>query len=179
MEISKKAIELLKEIQEHRKVQDNYGTRNPIYLVQRRIERAVDPEYDSVDIQRLYIPEISFEGICPTFEDVKDGELRKTELPSEFVTALEDCGSIEEMLETFKWYFSPDNCNYDTKIINAGYYWQTMAYFLVLKDAQEYQQYQKHNLGVSRIYADYIGYGNVGTFAQLIDLFDEGEVFEK
>ena len=88
MKISKKAIELLKEIQEHRKIQDNYGTRNPIYLVQRRIERAVDPECDNVDIQRLYIPEISFEGICPTFEDVKDGELRKTELPSEFVTDL-------------------------------------------------------------------------------------------
>lgn len=180
MNISKKAIELLKEIAAQRITQDNFATRNPIYLVQRRKERIVDPDYDSVDVKRLFIPGISDnEEISPTFEDVKNKKLRQTNLPYKFVIDLEKCENIEEMLEMFELYFSIGESYYNTKITNAEYYWETVAYFLILEDAKEYQQYQKHNLGVSRIYADYIGYGNVGTFAKLIDLFDTGEVFEK
>lgn len=179
MKIKEEVVALLKEIQQQRKTQENFATRNPIYLVQKRRERIVDPEYDTVEIQRLYIPEISCEGFCPTFEDVKDGELRQTPLPCEFVMELEECENIEEMFEMFSKYFSEDDLYYNTRLTNAEYYWETMAYFLILKDAQEYQQYQKHNLGVSRIYADYVGYGNAGAFAKLIDIFDEEGIFEE
>ena len=49
MKINEKIIEILAKISEKRKTQDTYGTRNPIYLVQRRKTRTVDPEYGTVE----------------------------------------------------------------------------------------------------------------------------------
>lgn len=60
--------------------------------------------------------------------------------------------------------------------MNLAYNWKTIAYFLSLKEAKEYQQYQKHNLGVSRIYADYVGYSNRGLLAKLLDILDNEKI---
>lgn len=176
MKINEKIIEILAKISEKRKTQDTYGTRNPIYLVQRRKTRTVDPEYDTVEEKRLYIPEISVEGFCPTFEDVKDGILRETPLPCDFVMELEDCGSIEEMRSTFKSYFSEEDDYYYAELLKVGYYWETVAYFLTLEDARQYQHYQAHNLGVNRVYVDYAGYDNRGLFAQLLEVLDSEDL---
>lgn len=176
MKINEKIIEILAKISEKRKTQDTYGTRNPIYLVQRRKTRTVDPEYDTVEEKRLYIPEISVEGFCPTFEDVKDGILRETPLPCDFVMELEDCGSIEEMRSTFKSYFSEEDDYYYAELLKIGYYWETVAYFLTLEDAKQYQHYQAHNLGVNRVYVDYAGYDNRGLFAQLLEVLDSEDL---
>lgn len=177
MKINEKIVGILKEISEKRKTQDAYGTRNPIYLVQRRKARTVDPEYDTVEEKRLYIPEMSVEGFCPTFEDVKDGALRETPLPCDFVMELEDCGNIEEMQATFKSYFSEEDDYYYTELLKLGYYWETVAYFLLLEDARQYQRYQAHNLGINRIYADYAGYSNRGLFAQLLEVLDSEDLY--
>ena len=176
MKINEKIIEILTKIIEKRKTQDTYGTRNPIYLVQRRKTRTVDPEYDTVEEKRLYIPEISVDGFYPTFEDVKDGILRETSLPCDFVMELEDCGSIEEMHSTFKSYFSEEDDYYYAELLKIGYYWETVAYFLTLEDAKQYQHYQAHNLGVNRVYVNYAGYNNRGLFAQLLEVLDSEDL---
>ena len=107
---------------------------------------------------------------------MKDGILRETPLPCDFVMELEDCGSIEEMRSTFKSYFSEEDDYYYAELLKIGYYWETVAYFLTLEDAKQYQHYQAHNLGVNRVYVDYAGYDNRGLFAQLLEVLDSEDL---
>lgn len=177
MNISKKAIEILKQIAEQRITQDNLATRNPLYIVQTRRERIVDPTYSSVDIERIKIEPITAgEYILPSLEDIKEGYLRESDLPCSLVFKIEKSETLEEVQELLETYFTDGE---DIEIIQCEYYWENIAYFLVLEEAKRYQEYQKHNLGVNRIYAECIGYSNYGLFAQFLDMLDKGEVFEK
>lgn len=176
MKYNQKILDLIKEISTERKTQDTFGTNTPIYIVQRRMEEVANIEHDCVDIQRLSIPKISSDDdFYPTLEDIKNGDLRHTPLPCELVLELEKANTMEEIEELFKEYFATDDQYYNVEIINLQFVWKNMAYFLLLKDAKEYQKYQKHNLGISRVYADYIGYANRGALSTLLRLLDEEE----
>lgn len=171
-------IEILKEWNKIRKTQDNFATNMPVYIVQSREERVIDESYDSMDIQRLDIPEISSEdNFYPTIEDIKNGALRDTELPCNLVMELEQKENLEQVVEEIQNYFNPDDKYYDSSYMNLQYYWENQAYFLVLEEAERYQEYQRHNLGVSRIYADYVGYGNKGTLSEFLRLIDDKNIF--
>ena len=50
--------------------------------------------------------------------------------------------------------------------------WETVAYFLTEKDAENYQKYQAHNLGINRIFIISPGYDNRGSLAQLLEILD-------
>lgn len=50
--------------------------------------------------------------------------------------------------------------------------WETVAYFLTERDAKNYQNYQGHNLGMSRLYIISPGYDNRGILAQLLEILD-------
>ena len=171
-------VEILKEWNKIRKTQDNFATNMPVYIVQSREERVVDEDYDSMDIQRLSIPEISDDNFYPTMEEIKKGELRNTELPCNLVMELEQKENLEQVVEEIQNYFNPDDKYYDSSYMNLQYYWENQAYFLVLEEAERYREYQKHNLGFSRIYADYVGYGNGGTLSEFLRILDSKNIFE-
>ena len=168
MKYNKKIINLIKELSEERKVQDKYLTREPIYLVQKRIEKLTNGDYGHVDLERLYLSELPDDVFYPTLQNIRDGELRDTSLPHDLVIDLEKCENMEEVIDTIEDYSS----EYEPQIIEIEYDWKTIAYFLTEKDAKEYQQYQSHNLGVSRIYVVSPGYDNRGSFDKLLHLLD-------
>lgn len=91
---NQKIIDLIQKLSEKRKKQDKYGTKNPMYLVQRK--------------------------------------------------------KVDEL-----------------------YAWETVAYFLTEEDAKEYQKYQAHNLGITRLYVISPGYDNRGILAELLEALDE------
>lgn len=179
MNISKKAIELLKEIADQRMTQNKYGTQTPIYTVQRRKEKQVDSLDDTFDVVKFYIPGLSYEGFYPSFEEIKNGCLRGSELPKELVYKLEISETEEMALRVLEEYYTGEDLELLPELYKFEFHWETIAYFLTLKEAEEYQEYQKHNLGVSRVYVVSPGYSNSGLFAQLLEMLDQGEVFEK
>lgn len=168
MEYNEKIINLIKELSEERKLQNKHCTREPIYLVQSRKERVTNKDYSHVDLERLYLEEILDDDFYPTLDEIKDGTLRTTSLPCDLVMDLEECKNMEEVIDTIEDYSS----EYEPKIIEIEYYWETVAYFLTEKSAKYYQQYQSHNLGVSRVYVVSPGYDNRGKFDKLLHLLD-------
>ena len=172
-------LEILKNLRHERITQDNWGTRNPIYLVQKRCEQIVNGEFSNVEVKRLYI-ENYVDEYLPTFKDIKEGYLRDTGLPKDLIELIEKQNSIEEMYDAIDDYNYKENTEsqifFVHDIIYFDYRWETIAYFLSLKEAKEYQQYQKHNLGVSRVYADYPGYSNRGLLAKFLDILDNEKI---
>lgn len=172
-------LKILKDLRQERITQDNWGTRNPIYLVQKRYEEVVDEEFREVDVRRLYIFGYT-EDYYPTLEDIKEGYFREFDLPEELIDDLEKQNSLDKIYDKLHEFNCNKNSDFNKtlsfEIINLAYNWKTIAYFLSLKEAKEYQQYQKHNLGVSRIYADYVGYSNRGLLAKLLDVLDNKDI---
>ncbi len=167
----KEILELIHQIKDERKKSDNRMTAKPIYLVQTRRERHINLDYDSCDVKRLYIRELAEDGFCPTIEDVKEGALRSTSLPCNAVMDIEEVNSLNEILKILDEYeLNTDN---DICIMYLEYYWDTVAYFFSEEEAERYRVYQSHNLGVSRLFVDNVGYANGGTMAKLIKLIDE------
>lgn len=170
----KEILELIHKIKEDRKSSNNRMTAEPIYLVQTRRERHVNLDYDSCDIERLYIQELAEDGFCPTIEDIRNGALRSTSLPCNAVMDIEEANNLDEVLKVLDEYEL--NVNEDICIMYLKYYWETIAYFFSEEEAEDYRVYQSHNLGVSRLFIDNIGYSNGGSMAKLIRLIDrDGE----
>lgn len=169
----KEILELIHKIKEDRKNSNNRMTAEPIYLVQTRRERRVNLDYDSCDVERLYIQELAEDGFCPTIEDIRDGALRSTSLPCNVVMDMEESNNLDEVLRILNEYdLNNDNEIY---IMYLEYYWDTRAYFFSEEEAEDYRAYQSHNLGVSRLFVDNIGYSNGGSMAKLIRLIDREE----
>lgn len=172
-------LKILKDLRQERITQDNWGTRNPIYLVQKRYEEVVDEEFHEVDVRRLYIFGYT-EDYYPTLEDIKEGYFREFDLPEKLLKKIEKQNSLDGVYDELHKFNNEDNKELSKplsfEIMNLAYNWKTIAYFLSLKEAKEYQQYQKHNLGVSRIYADYVGYSNRGLLAKLLDILDNEKI---
>lgn len=168
MKYNEKIINLIKELSEERKKGDTYSTCEPIYLVQKRTEKLTNEDYRYVDLEKLYLREISDDDFYPTLAEIKDGMLRNTSLPCDLVMDLEKCENMEEVIDTIENYSS----EYKPQIIRIEFQWDTVAYFLTEKDAKDYQKYQEHNLGVSRLYVVTTGYGNRGILSKLLHLLD-------
>ena len=166
----KEILELIHKIREDRKNSNNRMTAEPIYLVQTRRERHVNLEYDSCDVERLYIQELAEDGFCPTIDDIKEGALRSTSLPCNAVMDIEEVDSLDEVLRILDEYDL--NNNNEICIMYLEYYWDTVAYFFSEEEAENYKKYQSHNLGISRLFVGNIGYANGGTMAKLIRLID-------
>lgn len=49
-------------------------------------------------------------------------------------------------------------------------YWEPVAYFFIREEAERYREYQKHNLGVSRVYTHNMGYSNHGDLPVFRDM---------
>lgn len=177
IKINEKLLDILLELKQDRISQDKFGTNNPLYIVQSRTEERTSEYADDVKLERLYIPTISEEDdFYPSIEDIRAGVLRDTNLPCNLVMNLEKKENLQEVAEEFHEYYQFDDELYETKIIYMTEQWNNKAYFLSLKKAKEYQQYQKHNLGISRIYADYVGYNNRGLLAQLLNILDNEKI---
>ena len=172
-ERDKEILELIHKIREERKKSNNRMTSEPIYLVQTRREKHINLDYDSCDTERLYIQELAEDGFCPTIEDIRDGALRSTSLPCNAVMDIEEVNSLDEVLRILDEYEL--NNNNEICIMYLKYYWETRAYFFSEEEAEDYRVYQSHNLGVSRLFVDNIGYSNGGSMAKLIRLIDREE----
>lgn len=169
MDKEKEIIELIKEIKEKRKKQDTFWTSDPIYLVQTRCEDNANIEYDDVDLLRFGFDEIDEpEDNYLSIEDIKDGALKCTPIPYDLATELEQAEEYE-IENIYNEYYEYKK---RLEVIPLKYKWKTVAYFLLLEDAENYQKYQSHNLGISRIYVDNIGYRNGGKLAKLLKLLD-------
>lgn len=165
---------LLHQLIEERRSQDTYGTANPIYLVQTRTERIINSEYDNVDVERLYLEGYTDEGYLPTFQDIKNGYFRESGLPIEVIEDLESENNfgMSDIISILDFWKYNDTIYSRYSILSYEYEWKTVAYFFSLREAERYQSYQSHNLGVSRVYADYVGYRNSGLFANMLRLLD-------
>jgi len=49
-------------------------------------------------------------------------------------------------------------------------YWEPAAHFFIYEEAERYRSYQKHNLGISRVYTHSMGYSNNGDLPVFRDL---------
>lgn len=182
IKINEELYELLYQLIKERRNQNTYGTETPIYLVQTRVERIVDPEYDEVDVERLYLEGYTDEGYLPTFQDIKEGYFRESGLPIEVIEDLESENNfgMSDIISILDFWRYNDTIHSRYNILSYEYEWKTVAYFLSLREAERYQRYQSHNLGVSRVYADYVGYRNSGLFADMLRLLDsEIELIEE
>lgn len=181
MQYNQKIIDLVNKLSKKRKTQNKFYTYSPIYLVQIRKEKIVDPKYEQVEIERIYISGISNENnYYPTLKDIKGECLRNTSLPCELVMEAEECETMKDVSDLFKKYFKKGDKYYDVEILNISFEWETVAYFALEEEAKNYQKYQAHNLGINRLYVVSPGYDNRGALADLLRSLDEEDfILEK
>lgn len=174
VKINKKLYDLLVKLKEDRKIGSVACTADPIYLVQSRY-KEYDHEECIPDFVEIYFQDNDYvdeEKPCYTLEEIKNGELRSTNLPCSAVMQMEEAQDLYQCIDILRDYVI------EAEIIQGIYTYKTKAYFLSYQEAKEYMEYQKHNLTFPRIYEDYIGYRNYGSLAKLINLLDEGDLFE-
>lgn len=180
LSLNKNMVEILSELNKKRKEKDEYATEHPIYIVQTRKERKSDDINNKDNIEKIFIPISSEEeGITATMTEIKNGELRRTSLPCELVMELEEKKDIKEVLTEIKDYFVEEDISYNSKIINIEYYWENIAYFLLEEEAKKYQESQKHNLGINRIFITHVGYSNESSLFKILEILDDKNVFKE
>ncbi len=145
-----------------------HGTRLPVIKVQTRYWQV---SHDGYEDDYLYCFD---EDEFKTLE-----ELKKYLLEYDYFEENEDKDFINSYLERIdedtKLYgkFEDKELSIEIEFLPIKYYWRDRGYFLTIKEAKEYQQYQSHNLGISRIYTDYVGYSNYGDLPPLLNLLKE------
>lgn len=169
-----------KERKEDLKNLNNECTRNPIYKVQKNTWTTATS--DESEKEEIMVD-------CETFltlEQVKNGDLDDyidshfsneddEDKIEEIKKSIKNCYSLEEVIETLE-----DNeiFIYQDEIVYSKEDWEDQAYFLTYREAQEYMQYQKHNLRRCRIYVDAPGYDNRGTLDKFLQIIDLEDIFE-
>lgn len=180
LSLNKNMVKILNELNKKRKEKDEYATGHPIYIVQTRKERKTDDINIKNNIEKIFIPISSEEeGVTVTLLEIKNGELRRTSLPCELVMELEEKEDIKEILTEIKDYFIEEDISYNSKIVNIEYHWENIAYFLLEEEAEKYKESQKHNLGVSRIFATHVGYSNESSLFKILEMLDDKNIFKE
>lgn len=183
IELSDKQEQFLKEfaLKHYDGSKDNVGTETPIHIVQTRRERVIDPEYDSADITKYYIPD-NCDGGYDSAEELIKAFYEDDECPIPIVSFQDaydakrfiDVNGIEQVIVDEKDYLEAYGIDNYYKVC-LEYYYQDVAYFFILDEAKKYMQYQKHNLDHPRTYTVGGGYANKGEYHHFWKLlFDLG-----
>lgn len=156
---------------------DNVCTYKPIHLVQSEV-------YDYVPYSDELLSEWSDDyELCfiDTYDnDVSDNEVKFLEdfFEIDYAKPYEELeGKNLELkggsfiiwdYDDYFEYYGLDKSDYQLACRKPR--WETRAYFLIRNQAERYKEYQKHNLGKSRIYTDSSGYSNYGEWEDFYDL---------
>lgn len=169
-----------KERKEDLKKHKNQCTRNPIYKVQKNtwtLGSAEDfvKEEIMVDSETFLSLEQVKKGELDSYIDYHFSDEDDEEKVEKIKENIKKCSSLDEIIEKLE-----DNeiYIYQDEIVYSKEEWEDKAYFLTHREAKDYMQYQKHNLGQCRIYVDAPGYGNRGTFDTFLQLLDHKDIFE-
>lgn len=147
--------------------QDNYSTRDPIYLVQTRCYEYTDEDHNSDGfwiIDSKYGEAIGAFEFKYTISEILNEIDKYTNL---IMDDYSDITNIDDLIDRLDYY------GYKFEISYFRYAYRTIFYSLFEKDAQDYMIYQSHNLDHPRIYVDYIGYGSKGLMNELYKLMTE------
>ena len=159
---------------------DNVATHQPIHLVQTRMERVVDPDYDNPDEIKYIVPDWDNEGYNSPEELVKAWyENNCEDCPIDIVSFDEsyrqkrfiDIFGEEQVIVNEKDYFEAYGINEDKYCkVHTAYYYETKAAFFILDEAKRYMKYQGHNLDHPRTYTIGGGYANKGDYHHFWEL---------
>ncbi len=179
--VTEEQYEMLKELSNLIKTQDNFGSENPIYVAQ---SRKMMPVYDGCDGAGFTIVNSNDSECSRSFEyKILDGN----EIYEEIVEFLEDRDfdkdDIVQKIEDSKWdvnthphWVLEEITDEKWERYEFDFTWETKAYFLTEQECKRYLKYQSHNLNSGRMYVDYVGYANYGYIPKLQQLLKELEV---
>lgn len=189
--LESKIYEILKLWNEERKEEidqdKNCGTIYPIYKVQSKtyISAHEDFEYDKVELVITIGGDYSaFTNLEEITENYNRDYFESTKAYDDFIDMINNCNSIFEVPEKFEElkldYGSYEDCEfkyYDIYLYYSKVVWVDKGFFFTHKEAKEYMQYQKHNLGTCRIYVEYPGYSNKSTLNKFLEILDNTDIF--
>lgn len=191
VKINKEIYQILKVWNKQRKEElntKNFGTREPIYKVQSKTYVPSDDRfgYDKVELViNIGGDYESFENLEKIKEHYTEEYFENTKKYNDFIEMIDNCYDIFEVPEKFEElkldYGSYEECEFkydDIFLFYSNIVWIDKAFFLTYKEAEEYMQYQKHNLGYCRIYVDYPGYANKSTLNKFLEILDNKDIFE-
>ncbi|MBJ8031044.1 hypothetical protein [Bacillus cereus group sp. N21] len=184
VELTEKQVEFLKLFnkKQHSGADDNRCTCDALHVVQKKRNRfipysedisayfdpdhlkfCVDEDHESWNDEETEAIREHYEWIeeeCPIeikpFDDLRFERVIGTDGEERFIGDFDDY---------FKHYGIE---NYDMAWVEKE--WENVAFFFILDEAKQYQKYQAHNLGKSRIYTYSAGYDNRGDFTHFRDL---------
>lgn len=170
-----KLIQLAMLYDQERKVD---STRDPIVAVQVKVKRLVPEGYGG---KRVLV--INSDGEFTTIQDAEDIKEYLIDMEDEyfFEESEDEEGNTVWTLkdEEFDEFFD-DFLNYGCNLTHPAYSnvkfevfyeeddWKSVAFFFTRKDAEDYCQYQAHNLNEPRVFSLYSGYANHGDFPILL-----------
>ena len=183
IEVTDEQYEVLKELCHERKTQDNRCTADPIWVVQTKKHRIINPEF-------------SCTGETATAFYGDEGDIFHAEEFDEFKSEIHDYIFVEhecedytdEEIESFnecsdfwdlEYWFDKFKKEHDFEEhcwVDIEYYYEDVAYFLTDKEAKDYCKYQSHNMNEPRSYVKYCGYANQGYLPKLLDMLKTLEV---
>ena len=126
---------------------------NPIVVVEFEIEFPADMEY-GYDRIVYFWDEDQYDNKDQLEEELKEHGYDSEERDEIFI-------ELEEYGEAIDG---------DLRKIAVNIVWAPAAYFLTRAEAENYCQYQKHNLKNPRVYSRYVGYKNTGDLGCLMEL---------
>ncbi len=174
IKINKEVYEFLKlwnkERKEDRKNGKNQMTRNPIYRVETACWVVCTEEYADKSILKIMNDEF-------TLEQIQNGELEDCIwfMDDEKIEEIKELYSLEDVVGFLKengWDSEP------IWIEHTKLEYEHKAVFLTHKEAEEYMQYQGHNLNNPRIYVSGTGYDNRGSLDKFLQIIDFEDIFE-
>ena len=166
--MDKKLEDLLKKLKHERVTQKTYCTDTPIYLVQTGYDIIINEDFETPMYYKLCTEELASEGYYPTLNDILyNNALDELDLDEDIINKIKEQCDIHDIVDILN-----DN-NVQAELIPYCKDWKTVAYFLTLKDAEDYMRYQSHNLGECRLYVDTVGYDNRGLLAQILRIMDK------
>lgn len=190
MEIEIEDFDNLRKLQREFFTQNRRMTRNPIYLVQSRVELPcaedrgspegywiIDDEEDenphlfSLEDSKQDISEVRQEIENLVIEDMEyygktDEEIeeKKKEMETYFEEEMPDLNDHDEIINMIE---ALSERRENLKVIPYQVIWETRAVCFTEQEALNYQSRQRHNLGKSQTYAISPGYSNYGHFITL------------
>lgn len=150
--------------------EENSATICPIHVVQTRKERAIDPKYQDPDTITFFNKDMglgfsSLEKMIKYY--YKDKDLNVSIIPyNEAINT-----SIVGYDTKFYSIYNEDSYlkaygidPFTVSKVYIEYYYENVAYFFIKDEANEYIEYQKHNLIAPRVYTFSPGYANCSEY---------------
>lgn len=156
---------------------DNLGTHNPIHIVQTEDERVIDPDYDTADVVKFYVPDWSesydsAEELIRAYYEDEDCPIKIVSYDEAYAAdRFLDIKGEEQVIMDEREYL--DAYGIEDSFYNKTYiekYYRDVAFFLILSEAKRYMEYQKHNLKNPRTYSYSPGYANKGEWDHFYNL---------